>query len=276
MRVVSSLTYHRSILPQELVDHIIAYLQDDKKALFSTSLVARAWVSCSQRFLHRCISISTRPAFNLSEKLDPNRYTSPDLARFVHSLTVHLGWVHSVFDMEVWGVVSRLTEIRHLSLVCSHMGSPPEPKNIYTPVFCHVSSLRLSSSLFKGPEIFLSFISLFPTVVELFMYGVECKSPDSGLLGPDNPLVFLPDVPGSQLRRIEVDPEGDEDLIRFLAQWFSALPTDVFNGVELRCQGLLYPELISVLFCGIGPSLAHLSIDLSDFASIEEIGTCLI
>lgn len=57
-------------LPQELIDLIVDHLHSDRHTLITSSLIARAWVSRTRRYLFHCIEISTRNAPAVYECLD--------------------------------------------------------------------------------------------------------------------------------------------------------------------------------------------------------------
>lgn len=158
-------------LPQELIDEIIGFLEEDQATLLSCSLICRDWVSTSQRLLHRhvCLDFASLRRTSVPRHTPHGaRVPPPALALLTRILQV------TAHDERDWEIVSRFTQITELvaKKFSWNYELPPAGGHQHFP-FHHVRKLTLSQASFSNVQAFVHFLSLFPTLDVLKLVRVE-------------------------------------------------------------------------------------------------------
>ncbi|KAG7451775.1 uncharacterized protein BT62DRAFT_1070995 [Guyanagaster necrorhizus] len=195
-----SLPPFMSMLPQEIIDQIIAYLHDDTQSLRACSTVYRTWTQSSQRHIFHHISIDLQPSssivptfsqsltstphiaeclqhLSVSEETSLGRADNPDMLYSIHSLTalfpvlVNLTTLHINFNFSPW---EPSHDMENMLLTAVHTPTLAEV------TFASISSLlhpRTVLSLFRGTS-----------VKKLFIHDWEGSGTVEGPVPPGIPL----------------------------------------------------------------------------------------
>ncbi|KAJ3573152.1 hypothetical protein NP233_g2614 [Leucocoprinus birnbaumii] len=172
-------------LPQELVDSIIAYVDDDRATLVSCAQVSRFWLHSSRQLLFANISLSPHSSGkSLPQQLCQRLYRvlqdSPGIIQYIRHLQIVDGgsspnvptrqWIAS--ERTLAPLLKLLTHVRQLELGASSSSSPLQWKSLpfaLQNAICTV--LKLST---------LSFVrihtSTFPNLVSLAAVMSSCQN----------------------------------------------------------------------------------------------------
>ncbi|CAL1715684.1 unnamed protein product [Somion occarium] len=182
-----------ALLPQELVDHIIDFLHDDKKTLARCCLVNHMWLPSSRYHLFHSISLSIRnhkdrsPTHSASKTLKRfTNFVSKHLyaRRLIRSLSISKGqgsFSVSIHSSHLVALVIALSRLQTLSLKSVYLLGA-DPKDGISLLFQTQSCLRLDElrfeygifaasedALFGAP--FIDFLSAFSHIDKLCFLG---------------------------------------------------------------------------------------------------------
>ncbi|CAL1699949.1 unnamed protein product [Somion occarium] len=179
------------ILPPELWLCVIDWVAvcGDRQALKACCLTCKGWVKISQQHLHQ----ETRIFHGSARPIDPNRYSSPEVARYVKHLTIE---DYLTEDMnseddedefmvaldeyhDTWDILLRLTNLEHLTLAPFNPRFITHTLRFYVPRLQYLTRLELYKADFKKAKTsFLSFLILFPSLSYLQLSDVTWPSTD--------------------------------------------------------------------------------------------------
>ncbi|KZT68934.1 hypothetical protein DAEQUDRAFT_765941 [Daedalea quercina L-15889] len=203
-------------VPQEILDVIIDYLADDRKSLRACALVARAWRSRSQFYIHRTLKVTSK----VRCKRAGDVYFNPFLVSCIRELHIQdlelkiPGTSHHWVDRDVPAMVSKLSRVHPLfieSVVIQNghdidWGSHPDP------LFPNATRLSIHRLDFRVGTEFAAFIRHFPRLSSLTLtdFTIEYSPRDTSVPGPRPPL-----------RNLEVYNSGGQE---FFMNWFLHQP----------------------------------------------------
>ena len=161
-------------LPLELVDEIIGHLpQDDKQSLRKCSLVAKSWISSSQRRLFNTVEIDRR---NLQSWLDNISPTNAVLLGHVRQL-----WYNEYPKGEIEPAhralrdyFSSFRQLSHLTLHSAHISLRSLCIELFSAFQHSLSTISLiGCSITK--HAFITFINYFPNLAHLYLHRLNCR-----------------------------------------------------------------------------------------------------
>lgn len=274
-------------LPQELVDGIIDQLQDDVATLKACALTQRSMVYRSQYHIHRDLLL------DCATPLDPDRYSSPNIARLIRKLQLYTPY-KSAFDMSEedstnqdaaalyekeesyrhrpWTVISRLTGVRDLFLVDFSWNISPSDRDLFATQFQHVTSLSLRLACFADSEDFLDFISVFKGLTSLSLSGVSWIGPWGARKWVRYPARARAITPGRNLRTLNMGGFAYVDVVEGISRWISSLVALGSSGLTLIWNTHDGFECLPVLLRGFGPSLSRFIVDMDCAKDIFRFG----
>jgi hypothetical protein len=155
-------------LPPELIDIVVDFLHDDRRALGTCARVCRAWVSASRRNLFA--KVSEAPWHDIAE--------APwhDIAGILSSQWCTIGPAVRHLDLDLidcrefsWPeeVTSRLSNLRELTLRKSCL-SPAGIFSSLGPVLQNIETLHLVRLYIEPPDLLLSLLQHCPRLQSLF------------------------------------------------------------------------------------------------------------
>ena len=168
------------ILPPELVDEILAHLQQDNQALQNCSLVAKSWTYPSQKLLYTRVNVTPSNYGTWQEIASP---TSANLLRHVHSLTC--GQFQSFHDIHE----DYLKSFHRLQRLSLHKSGNIESNivDLFSAFRSTLSSLSLSD-LPLTLDAFTNLLGYFPNLRDLRLTDLTFGAEHRTTLPPSTPL----------------------------------------------------------------------------------------
>jgi len=89
---------HDSMFPQEVYEHVIDHLHDDKAALGVCGRVCRAWVPASRYHLFRKVMIPLDDVNTVAQFLELLKYstTGRSVVTYIHKVDMHQICLHNL------------------------------------------------------------------------------------------------------------------------------------------------------------------------------------
>ncbi len=261
-----------SNIPQELSDLIVDEFIGDFEGVKTLSLTHRSFLHRSREILH----VQVRIDFGL-EPPPLGFYSSPAAARCVRNLLLNElpSPTESGDDPQTdakrifaWRLVSRFTQVRHLSLSSLQWFCSPRDRKILSRTFSDVSSMYINLATFHNPLGFQFFLSAFANVNELRLENIRWVDPleNGRYAGPYD----LDDIPGRKLNSLSfwvLEDIHQAQIIQDMAeQWLARLPQQsvlkLSFSVIWRC---MYgaTKFLSMLNAA-GPFLDHLVMETAE------------
>ncbi len=269
-------------LPQELFDHIIDSLSEDRQALKACSLASRLWLHRCRHHLHRSVTLYHQNCrIHFSQMKNISLFlTLPVVSEYTRELhlegkTDYQQWQHNVDHQEeddgtdlFWKVLARFSHVQTLRVKRLFWVSHPlDSKDRLCTSFPSVTDLDVYMSDFADSSEFLSFLSAFPRVTGLKVERVFwCRSAtewyNSSGLDPSSYRILPPDAtPGAYLRRLQVQ-HCDVHIMVDIAKWLATLSSPRINSLYLSPPDGDDFGALPLYFRAIGPSLEHIFLTL--------------
>ena len=233
-------------LPQEVVDGILEYLEDDRRALGACSLTCKALFRSSRPIIHRRLCVVSRGS---PECADEQEMQTPNLARFrtllaaaerdltryTRELTVKIGAEFKPVDLQPF--LPQFQTFGRLTSLTLHNFKPTPFLPVFEQYFGHLAQqIRSLEFVYpSGPrDDVLCFISHFPNLDNLKF----CSFPRHLPFPPEE--YSAPPIQGSPTLRgtLQVGSmtAGGDDFLGCLTRFPSGLG---FRSIEFhRCTGI--------------------------------------
>ena len=160
-------------LPQELVEHIIDCLSDDRQTLKTCSLVATTWLARSRHHLFNSISLNGEKARKLRSEIRPGIEA---ISHLVRTLALHQAprghrWLGTVFLDTIPDHFSSFRHVEKLSVSWLDLDDF-EPESLGRHFIHYGTSLRSLhlSYLSADYSSLLTFLQLFPYLEDLLIH----------------------------------------------------------------------------------------------------------
>ena len=242
----------RSTLPQEVIDHVIDLLSEERGALKACALVCRAWLHRCREHLHHSVTIYHQNCcIHPSQIPDLDRLLAlPVVAAYTQELilegkTDYAALRKTDADVEhngeeiFWHVLSQFAHVHSLRVKrLFWVAHTLSNKDRLCAAFPYVAKLDVYMSDFVDAQEFLSFITGFPQLQRLKVERVFwCESATEWFAttgsDPSSYRHLPPDAtPGANLQHLQVQHCDVHNMVD-VARWLSSISAAKITSLHL-------------------------------------------
>ncbi|TCD67865.1 hypothetical protein EIP91_011862 [Steccherinum ochraceum] len=277
-------------LSQEIVDEIIEFGDEDEETLKACSLTCRSWVEASQTLLHSCVRLTAK-----SLLADPNRYSNPDVAKYVETLMITglpsaspgtLGDPTIKSKVQAgWDVLARLSKVETLMIRWLDMRKE-DPASILPylldkSIFPIVEKMVLpENAYFASFHAFAQFITSFPSLGHLEIQGLAWPSDESDgslseeLVGKARDLTQRLSFLAFKLTDSDAEVVSPTTAIGFAKLIQPVNNCSITQFTMLDWSLAQAPTALSSMFQTFGPSLTTLELSMDALGPTPAIAKC--
>ncbi|KAG6835987.1 hypothetical protein H0H93_012536 [Arthromyces matolae] len=242
-----------SVIPQELIAHIIDFLHDCVPALKACSLVAHALVDSSRCHLFRHVTFADDdprdPSASRSHQRVISLYEilkrSPALSKYVKTLTIlHIATVGTLRpDLPLADLISRLPHLLYLKISILSSRSEPVVAVVPSNLACALQTLsslveaHFHGLTFSEPSEIIQILRSFPSLRRITLTNLEFRRPD---------MDHLPSSQSLKARPLELTT-NDAILASLLVKDASPLDLSVLHSLDIRPTTTTYRTLAELL-----------------------------
>jgi len=181
-----------SVLPCELVDHIIDLLRDSQTTLSNCCLVSKSWVPRTRTHLFAGVKFRTPENLQSWKTTFPDPSTSP--ACYTKSLLIGCPEVVKITDVKASGWIGGFSQVVHLALGPDRFTYEWEIAFFLFRGFSPFLKSLLLDHIVSRPSKLFDFILSFPLLEDLSLVNCCCL-PDNGGGHDELPTAIQPSSP---------------------------------------------------------------------------------